>query len=176
MQTDFQSILVGALIALGSVWFTFRLTQAQTEKDRKEEFRALLILLHWQVQTIAAFAAQQTCPVELKMPAYALLITKGFFARLPTKIRDHLLCLEIGIEGANRANALLWRGPGLVAAPDKGIVLTLLRTEVANNLKVVRKEAASVLAAFVPLFKDLKVEEKEITDDESAQDSSNAVR
>jgi hypothetical protein len=173
---DLGSIVTGVVLTLIASWFTVYLTQAKAQKERKEEFRSLLILLNWQVQKIAAQAAPTACPLELKMPAYGMLLDRGFFARLPTQLRDHLLCLEIGIEGTNRANALLWRGSEGIAPQDRETVLKLLRNEVENNLIVVRTEAASVLAAFGPLFKRLRVADKASTEGASPTDANDTAQ
>jgi hypothetical protein len=173
MQTDLQPILIGALaalvVALVAAWFAFHLTQTQAEKDRKEEFHTLLILLSWQVQKIAAQATQAASPLELQMPAYGMLITRGLFARLPTQLRDHLLCLEIGLEGANRANALIEKGPGPLIPPRATLVLAAMRADVERYLVAVRKEVAEVLAALDQLFKRLHIESKPITYSVSAK-------
>lgn len=163
MVTDAQSVLVGALVALLAVWFTFRLTQAQAEKERREEFRTLLILLNWQIQKIAAQAVRKASPLELQMPAYGMLLAKGLFARLPTNLRDHLLCLEIGVEGANRANGLFWQLLFHMSPAMAGPALDALQADVEKHLVVVRREAAEVGAALDQLFERMHIESKPIT-------------
>lgn len=105
MSSELQAAVIGALLGGGFVLVAVVLQQLLTvhgqKKQRKDEFRSLLLLLSWDLQVLKASLQPKDPTVRFNLSSLTWLIDRGFLGSLPAKLRDALLAIGCAVQIAN---------------------------------------------------------------------------